>query len=405
MFNTRRPTLTLMTGLLMVGAAHFAVCQTQTDFNWPMPVVHSEPQWNVYNLGILGVRAVVPPAVREKLRNRKYTPEEHRNVQTAIDEMSKSRDTPAHRSKDARPALHSGFYVLHGAFGYPKRNGFSAMSFMSRVQDIEDIIADGNRLALVFRITGSIAGPMYGFKGIGQRIDMRESMKVEFDEQGLIVASQPWSAEDLAFYQQLGGKLEFGGPAIPAGPLQSLPQGASDRALLERLTTGSYSNEERRNVKSVLAALADPGGFEVPNPKHFSKRYQNSDTSAYFTLLAVDPKAGGFKVSSLKGLTRQATDFLVNDDRVWVHVLNTGTQVGPLFGVPASGKALSWNEEIYVTMDRDGKIIETTRYPVQGELYQQLGGKFTFPYAQYWKCEGCPNSPGRATLEIPGESQ
>lgn len=180
-----------------------------TSFRFPEPVVHTEPTWNVLDVGVLGVRAIVPLDVQEKLNARHYSAQEHRNVQLAIDAMSSARSNPPKRAANFKPSKHPGFYVLHHAFGYPERNGFSAVSFMSRVQHIEDIIASGNRVVLVFRITGSVAGPMYGFKGVGQRIDMRESMRYEFNDAGEMVSMQPWSAEDLAFYEQLGGKLEF----------------------------------------------------------------------------------------------------------------------------------------------------------------------------------------------------
>lgn len=405
MFDLTRPVVVAAAALGILSTVNPALSQqTSPGFNWPKPVVHAEPNWNVYNLGILGVRAVVPLDVQAKILQRKYTPEEHRNVQTAIDEMSKSRDTPTKRSKNFKPASHGGFYVVHSAFGYPQRNGFSAASFMSREQQIEDIIANGNRVIVVFRILGGVSGPMYGFKGVGQQINMRESLKYEFDNDGLLSAFEPWSAEDLAFYEQLGGKLEFTGDNGPIA-LPFLPVTGSEQEVQARLRAGNYSDEQRHNVNTMLAVVASPDGFEKSNGRYFAKTYRNTDASAYFTLDKVNAQASGFRSSSLKNLKRQVTDFIVDNNRVWVHVFTTGTHSGPLFGVPASGKTLTWNEEIYATFDQSGKIAETTRYPVQGELYQQLGGKFTFPYAQYWKCDGCPNNPGFATLDIPGESR
>lgn len=184
-----------------------------------------------------------------------------------------------------------------------------------------------------------------------------------------------------------------------------LAASADEASAKPALDGPSFNAEEKRNVTTLSAVLASKDGFERPSAKHFCSTYKNTDADPYGTLNKASGKADGFKVGSISNLKREITDLLVEDNRLWVHILTTGQHSGALFGVAATGKPLSWNEEIYVTFDDAGKICETTRFPVQGELYQQLGGKFTFPYQQYWKCDGCPNNPGVARLEIPGETR
>jgi hypothetical protein len=385
--------------LIALAAASSALGQQPAgEFNWPLPVVHTEPAWNVNNLGVLGVRALVLPDEAARIDSEMYSPTEHHNIQAAIDNLAGARDAPQHHSGTFEPPTHPGFYVLHAAFGYPRRNGYAAFSFLSRVEYIEDVIAKDNRVNILFRIRGSIGGPMYGFKGIGQVINMRESMRYTFDDAGLISKFEPWSAEDLAFYQQLGGELTLPRKATSNNSLPLALRNVVDPSL----SAGDDSTPaERRNVETLRALLSEREGLERATRHYFSPAYRNSDPAVYAVLDSAYGKADGFRIDSLRDIRRQITDLIAKGDRVWVHYVTTAVQSGPLFGVAGTGNTLTWNEDAYVTFDPRGLIVGAIRLPVSGEIYQQLGGRFAFPYADQWKCDGCPNNPGIAELIAP----
>lgn len=156
-------------------------------------------------------RARVSDALRERLLHQHYTAQERRNIQSALDRQDRiDRDKPElWRSKDYKPAPRPGFYVLHEAFGWPKRMGYSIPSIANRIQTIENLVAKGDWVILQFRIVGNINGPMFGFEATQQAINMAEESVSRFDRDGMQVESAPWSAQDLNFYQQLGGKVEL----------------------------------------------------------------------------------------------------------------------------------------------------------------------------------------------------
>lgn len=387
------------------------------QFTWPEPVMHTDI-WDVASDGVLGVRAIVLPAARANIARQAYTAEEHRNVQLAINEISKVRKAPGvPRAPEFKGSSGpGGFYVMHTAFlkefnlVQGSNDGYSQYSLISRVQTVEDVVAKGNRVVVAFRITGNTSGPLFGFKAHGQAINIREQLVHSFDSQGRQLTFIAWSGEDLPFYEQLGGKLEFKSTLNPVAWTVTAPRTlgttppTSNAELEERLIKPvDYTAEERRNIQTVLGALARREGLEAPNSAYFARGYFNTDAAVYPILDHAYGKPNGFRISSLGNLKRQVTDIFAKGDRAWVYYVTSAIQTGPLFGVPGDGRKLSWDETAFITFDKDGKIAQTTRFPVQGELYLKLGGQYTFPYGKYWSCDGCPTNPGIAHLNIPGE--
>lgn len=397
-----------------------APCIASADgFRWYEPVVHTAP-WDVANEGVLGVRAIAMPSTRDRIASRTYTPEERRNVQTVIDDFMKPRPQNGvgsqARAPDAKGSIGPmGFYVMHTAFinefnlKRGSNDGYSQFSTINRVQTIEEIVAKGNRVVLGFRITANAGGPLFGFKPYGQPINIREQLRYSFDSEGRVQTFVAWSGEDMPFYQQLGGKLEFAKTLNPVALtvrapriVDAAPPPATRTEAVDRLVKPvPYDDRERRNIETLLNALDRREGLEVPSGQYAAKGYRNTDGSPYPTLNMAYGRSDGFKLGSLSKVKRQVTDLLVNGNRAWVYYVTTAQHDGPLFGVAGDGKEISWDESAFVTFDGDGKIIETTRFPVQGELYLKLGGQYTFPYGRYWSCDGCPNMPGIATLAIP----
>jgi len=415
---------TAATILFIGGTNRSGAADTQQDtnggFNWPVPVVHTEPEWDVNNLGILGVRAVVSPEAQARILSQSYTAEEHRNVQSAINLFALQRSVAPPRSPNYKPTVGTGgFYDLHIAFindfGLAKgsNDGYAVYSFPARAQTIDDIVAKGNTTVVSFRITGSVSGPMYGLKGIGQLIDIHEQLTYEWDKDGKLLDAVAVSEDGLPFYEQLGGKLEFRtgwtDPALalvaPPTVVGSSPPLASDAEFHEKVLAGGYSDQERRNIETLLAILAAPGGLERTDPRYLSANYRRPVTSPYFALDRVYGKGDGFNPRSLSKVHRQVTNFVAKGNELWVSYTTTADQSGLLFGVTSTGRQLTWNEFAFLGFDGQGKLQDSARHPGQGQLYLELGGVYSFPYGKYWRCEGCPSAPGIAHLDIPASSQ
>jgi steroid delta-isomerase-like uncharacterized protein len=71
-------------------------------------------------------------------------------------------------------------------------------------------------------------------------------------------------------------------------------------------------------------------------------------------------------------LKYEIQDMVITSDRVVMRVVMTGTNTGPLFGKPASGRAVRVNQ-INIEEIRNGRIAEHWRVTDEAELQRQLG--------------------------------
>jgi hypothetical protein len=206
--SMRRINIIAASAALVVGAAFIgahAADPANDPFAWVGSPRAAERSWPT---------SAMNPAVREEILRHKYTKQESRNIQTALENASgtgRALDPERWRSDKPLPAgnFRGGFYILHGFFGRPQRNGWYNPGFANQTKVVEDIFAKGDRVAVVWHITGNINGPFFGFDGRGQPIDTREQNVGIYDELGKVRGGEPWSGEDLVLYEQLGGKLSL----------------------------------------------------------------------------------------------------------------------------------------------------------------------------------------------------
>ena len=90
-----------------------------------------------------------------------------------------------------------------------------AVSVPDRENEIEDIIAKGNRVWTIFVGRGHHTGEFYGFPGTGKPIEFREFSFAEFGPTGERIAGLT-RAEELQLYIAIGGKVEFPKPEAGA---------------------------------------------------------------------------------------------------------------------------------------------------------------------------------------------
>jgi predicted ester cyclase len=83
-------------------------------------------------------------------------------------------------------------------------------------------------------------------------------------------------------------------------------------------------------------------------------------------------RLAGMLRGALPDLRYDIEDVVAGGDRVVLRITGHGTMQGPLFGLPATGKAASWNE-IHISRIEAGRIVE--HWPVTDQLgmLQQLG--------------------------------
>jgi steroid delta-isomerase-like uncharacterized protein len=76
---------------------------------------------------------------------------------------------------------------------------------------------------------------------------------------------------------------------------------------------------------------------------------------------------------TVENVTASVTDLIAEGDRVVVFWRMEGTQRGPLFGVPPSGRSFTGRSISWITF-RDGQIVRYNVLPDRLGIIQQLGG-------------------------------
>jgi hypothetical protein len=175
-------------------------------------------------------------------------------------------------------------------------------------------------------------------------------------------------------------------PALPAVASSEL------RAQLEQT---NYTTEELRNIHTLLELYSEPQGWMTTNrAKYFASDYKNIGPGPFYTLDAVYGKPNGFSANSVSNVTRSVKQVIAKADEVWIIVETNAVHSGPLFGVAATGKPISWPERSFFRFNAKGQVSESVLQPQQAEIYKQLGGKMTFPPGG-WECKGCPDGLGK----------
>jgi len=222
------------------------------------------------------------------------------------------------------------------------------VSFPDLQITIDDIIAEGNKVALRTSYAGTHTGPLGPMPPTGKPIRMTGNIIFRFED-GKV--AEAWSFADmLGLMQQLGA-------ASPPRPtpqdyVWSAPSEATgdpgdpeaNKALIQRF------NDEAWNARNldVLDELCIPD-VVMHNPSfeflygHGIKGVRSaiSDYTAAFPDLVVTVE-----------------DMVADGDTVSERWTGTGTQLGVLTGIPASGKQVTWSG-ITTYRFADGKIVET----------------------------------------------
>ena len=156
--------------------------------------------------------SVKNPKLIKLLTETNWTAEEKRNLQTTMEKMVFHRPDPAtyvlpQLTPGASRRGFQGLYELAGYVGYNQ-----ALSVPDRENELEDVMAKGNRVWTVFIGRGHHTGGFMGFPGDGKLIEWREFSYVEFDKEGNRAGGFN-RAEELQLYVALGGKTEFPRPS------------------------------------------------------------------------------------------------------------------------------------------------------------------------------------------------
>lgn len=256
----------------------------------------------------------------------------------------------------------AGFQDLHGAEEF--RNLY--IQFISSMPDlnfrVEQVVVETNLLGVRGTLSGTHKGNFMGFAPpTGKKITWTGTAIFRFNDAGLMDARwQEW--DGLSVMQQMG--------VIPAQP-------GSDRPVKipvpPYIAAGEYSSpgENKEMVLRFFKEFWNERKLEVAD-----QIFHPQATSPSAPDLPVGPE--GVKViasmfhNAFPDYHIDIIDLLADGDMVLVRFSQQGTHQGELFGIPTTGKKVTWGE-IGILRFAGGQVVESWYNVDLLGLMQQLG--------------------------------
>src|SRR5882672_221766 len=143
--------------------------------------------------------------------------------------------------------LRGGLYNLEANArdqGFPSSGSYLRGAFPDRVDIVEQVIAEGDKVGLLFRLTGTHKGHLFGIPPTGKKVDVYEIAVLRIVDGQM---REGWfMADEAGLLKQLGAKLpprKDGRVIVP--PVTGI--GEDPEAVLKRLERGPQSTLEDRH--------------------------------------------------------------------------------------------------------------------------------------------------------------
>ena len=297
-----------------------------------------------------------------------------RNVAVAL-RFKKSQGTPAMPQVEREVLAPNYDRVRGGNFhlannardqGWPHPGMYLRSAFPDRVDVIEEVIADGDRVGLLFRVTATHTGNIFGIAPTGRKIDVYEMAMLRIVDGQMV---EGWfMMDETALLQQLGAKLpprkdgQFIAPPLPA-------IGEDADAFAQRLASRPPASPQDRNKLMVARSRGSARVKEGLAADHQQRR-------SGFQHLREYSKANGFGELALDAAFPDRRDrievLMAEGDQVWVRFNTNGTHQASFCGLPASGKRVGVSV-VAILKFADGRWQESWIFADELGMLLQLG--------------------------------
>ena len=245
---------------------------------------------------------------------------------------------------------HPGLYLRH--------------ALPDRVDVIERVIADGDRVGLLFRVTATHTGGFFGIAPTGKRLDVYEIAMLRLVNGQMV---EGWFMMDEAeLLRQMGAKLPVRRDGRIVAP--PVPQAGEEMdSVIRRLEAkGSLSPQDRNKIVAAASRSRNATETRAPGHRHLRYGFQHlrdygKAQGAAFDLDAAIPDRHD-KIEVL----------MAEGDEVWMRFSTGGTQQAALCGLPASGKRVGVHVAAILRF-ADGRITESWTFADEFGLLLQLG--------------------------------
>ena len=252
--------------------------------------------------------------------------------------------------------------------GFPSPGAaFWQDAFPDREDHVEEIIAEGDMVAMLWRITGTHRGNFYGIPATGKPVDFLEIGY--FRMSGGKIAEGWFMADEAGLLRQLGQPL----PKRKDGTLMAPPvtdAGEEGDAVLKRLTAAPAADEAARNkiivARSKSAQPPQPGDrAETFKQKRFGLQHLHDYGDAHKV-------ADQTPTSAFPGRNDHVVSLLAEGDRVWMRFFLRGEHEKGFYGLPPTGNRVEM-PEVGIMRFAGGKWAEAFYFGDELGLLLQLG--------------------------------
>lgn len=233
--------------------------------------------------------------------------------------------------------------TLHGLRG----------AFPDRVDVIESIIAEGDRVGMIWRLQGTHQGNLFGIAPTGRKIDIWEIGV--FRLAGGRITEGWFMADEVGVLRQLGVNLPVrkdGKHMTPASP----EQGAFAEEWVARLEQAPASPQQHNKIVVVRSKSASPPAADRAH--HVLRHWGMQHTRDYAEangLEKFDP------MSAFPDRRDHITGMIAEGDRVWMLFNLRGTHTKSFYGLPPTGRRVEM-AEIGIMKFTDGRWTDSWYY-------------------------------------------
>ena len=250
--------------------------------------------------------------------------------------------------------------------GWPEPGLYLRKAFPDRVDVIEQVIAEGDTVGLLFRLTATHAGNLFGIPPTGKKVDVYELALLRIVNGQMV---EGWFMMDEAeLLRQLGARMPVRSDGrIIAPPVPGL--GESGDAMLRRLATqGQFSELDRlKTIAARSRSSAPAAGDRAPDYARTREAFQH---------LHDNGMARGVGGETLRGALSARQDRIdrlaAEGDRAWMRFYVHGTHAANLYGIAPTGRSIGVPAVEIMRFD-EGKLKESWCFGDELGLLLQLG--------------------------------
>ena len=250
--------------------------------------------------------------------------------------------------------------------GFPSPGSYLRGAFPDRTDTIEQMIAEGDMVGMLFKVRGTQKGNFNGIAPTGKTIDVYELGIFRLANNQI---TEAWFlGDDAGLLMQLGAKLpprKDGQSIVP--PVTG--EGEDPDAVLRRLQTGPLSSPEDRNRLLVARSKSS-----TPSPGDRAPDFRQTRVGFQHLREYGNAKGVGKETitTALPGRRDRIDGFMAEGDSVWMQFKVAGTHGANLYGLPPTGRRIEV-PEVAIVRIADGKLKEAWYFADELGLLLQLG--------------------------------